>query len=619
MPLRGGPGIPNSPYLFNACRYPVIHRVMIIARWQCTVCGYVYDEEKGEPATHTPPNTIFDDLPSDWRCPVCQAEKSAFRRLPEKDEHEGALSTVSDVLVAELATWGIQYIFGIPGTSSLGLVDALRRQDAIRYIQVRHEENAAMAASAFFKLTGTMAACLTIAGPGATNLSTGLYDAKEDHASLLSLNGQVEIQYKGQGGFQEIDQDSFFRPITVFNNTIYDRRVAVLLLTRALKYAILHRGVAQLSVPNDIQKQSLEASFCQKETCIPPTTILPQSSSIQAAADRINGSDHPVILAGWGAFPYGEAILTLARTIGAPILTTYRAKGVLPEANEWVIGILGNVGPPQARSLVSSTDCLITLGVGFSRFTNVPTDRPMVQVDLDPIKLGKGPKSLSLWGDCGLVLGELLPRCTERDTVEIHGTIQKMKDAWDSQRAKEADPDAIPLRPPYIMSVLSDEIPEDAVLSLDVGENHWWFGRNFRIKRQRFVMSGYLATMGFGFPGAIAAKLAYPEKEVFCITGDGGFAMAMPDFVTAIKYDLSIVVLLLNNHQLGMIQVEQMMEGYQNFATDLQNPDFVAFAEACGGTGIRVQRPADLAPAVREARKERIAVIVDIETDAKRF
>lgn len=590
-----------------------------MARWRCTVCGYIFDEEKGEPETDTPPGTMFEDLPLDWRCPVCQAEKSAFRILPEEDIHKEATTTVSDVLISELAAWGVKFVFGIPGTSSLGLVDALRKQDSIRYIAVRHEENAAMAASAFHKLTGTMAACLTIAGPGATNLSTGLYDAKEDHASLLSLNGQVETQYTGPGGIQEIDQDAFFRPISVFNNTVYDKKIAVLLLTRALKYAIIHRGVAQLAVPNDIQKEPLDASFCQKETCIPPTTILPKSSLIEEAAERINQASHPVILAGWGAFQQGERVLALARTIGAPILTTFRAKGILPEANEWVIGILGNVGSPHARTLVTTTDCLITLGIGFSKYTNVPTDRPMIQVDLDPIKLGKGSRSLSLWGDCGLVLEGLLPLCAERTTEEIQKTIHRMKKEWSDQRAREADPDAVPLRPPYIMSVLSEVIPEDAILSLDVGENQWWFGRNFQIKRQRFVMSGYLATMGFGFPGAIAAKLAYPEKEVFCISGDGGFSMAMADFVTALKYDLPMVVLILNNHQLGMIQVEQMMEGYPNYATDLYNPDFVAFAEACGGRGIHVKRPKDLAPAVKKAQQENTAVIVDIETDPKRF
>ena len=194
-----------------------------------------------------------------------------------------------------------------------------------------------------------------------------------------------------------------------------------------------------------------------------------------------------------------------------------------------------------------------------------------------------------------------------------------MKREWDDQRDREADAKAVPLRPPFIMKVLSEIIPGDAVISLDVGENHWWFGRNFRMKRQRFAMSGYLATMGFGFPGALAAKLAFPDRPVFCITGDGGFTMAMADFTTAVRYKLPMVVIILNNRQLGMIQVEQMMEHYPNFATDLLNPDFAKFAEACGGDGIRVDRPEDLEPAVRKAMSLDLPVIVDVDTDPKRF
>jgi len=217
-----------------------------MAQWKCSVCGYIYDESVGDPQAGIPAGTSFEDLPGTWTCPVCGAGKEAFARVPTADLHAGSATTVSDVLVAELVAWGVDLIFGLPGTSSLGIVEAIRKNPGMRYIVVRHEENAAMAASAYNKLTGRIAACLTIAGPGATNLATGLYDAKEDHASVLSLNGQVETQYTGPGGIQEIDQDAFFRPITVYNNTIYEKNKAVLLLTRALKYAIIHRGVAQL-------------------------------------------------------------------------------------------------------------------------------------------------------------------------------------------------------------------------------------------------------------------------------------------------------------------------------------------------------------------------------------
>ncbi|MGB9177441.1 MAG: thiamine pyrophosphate-dependent enzyme [Methanoregula sp.] len=590
-----------------------------MAQWRCNVCGYIYDETFGDEKKGVPAGTPFEQVPGNWTCPVCGAGKDAFGRVTEEDQHAGSRNTVSDVLIAELDAWGVHMVFGIPGTSSLGLVEAVRKNPGMRYIVFRHEENAAMAASAYNKLTGRMAACLTIAGPGAVNLATGLYDAKEDHASVISLNGQSGIQYTGPGGIQEIDQDAFFRPITVYNNTVADKKVATLLLTRALKYAILDRGVAQLSVPNEIQKEPLDAKFCTREGCVSSGDILPADTILQEAAALINAAERPVIIAGWGAFAAGQDVLKIASRIGAPILTTFRAKGIIPEENEWVIGILGNVGSPAARKCAGEADLLVTFGVGFSKFTDVPEDKPMVQVDIDPVRLGRNSRSINLWGNCVHVLPRLLPLLAQKEEEPIKSAIAQMKREWDERRDREADPDAAPLRPPFIMKVLSEIIPDNAVISLDVGENQWWFGRNFRMQHQRFAMSGYLATMGFGFPGALAAKLAYPGRPVFCITGDGGFSMAMADFVTAVKYHLPLVVIILNNHQLGMIQVEQMMEQYQNYATDLLNPDFAGYARVCGGTGYSVKQPGELRPAVLEAMALDLPVIIDVDTDPKRF
>ena len=591
-----------------------------MARWRCQVCGYIYDEKQGEPKTGTPAGTAFASLPPDWRCPVCQAGKESF--VQEKEEGSTAAATtttVSDVIVQELVDWGITLVFGIPGSSSLGLVEAIRRNPGLRYIVVRHEGNGAMAASAYNKLTGKIAVCLTIAGPGATNLATGLYDAKEDRASVLSLNGQVEKQYGGPGGFQEIDQDAFFRPITVYNNTIYHRDLAVEILTKALKHAVVDRGVAQVSVPNNVQKEPLGAHTCARESCLSSFRILPDPAEVQKAVGLINDAENPAIIAGWGAFDQSDAVIRLAERLKAPLVTTFRAKGMVPDAHPWLVGIHGSIGNPFAHDVVNQADLLITLGVGFSKQTALPTDRPMVQVDRDVLKLGISPRGVNLWGDCAGVIPLLIEKTKEKKKPDVLPRIAEMKRKWLAQMEREADPYAVPIRPPYIIRTLSEMIPEDGIISIDVGENGWWFGRNFQMKRQRFVMSGYLGTMGFGLPGAIAAKLAMPSRSVFCITGDGGFSMAMADFVTAVKYSLPMVVVIMNNHELGMIRVEQMMEQYPNFGTDLLNPDFTAFAEASGGSGIHVERPELLAPALREGMSLNRPVIIDVETDPRRF
>ena len=541
------------------------------------------------------------------------------RPLEKSERNQTITTTVSDVIIAELEKWGITLVFGIPGGSSLGLVDSIRRNTKMRYIVVRHEQAAAFAASAYNKLTGKLAACLTIAGPGATNLATGLYDAKEDSASVLSLNGQVEAQYVGPGGFQEIDQDAFFRPITIFNNTIYEKTKTLKIITMALKYAVFKKGVAQVSIPNDLQKEVLDAGCCEREMSVTTQNILPEEQEIEQAATVINQAKKPVILAGWGAFQSPDWILKIAQKLKAPIVTTFRAKGIIPENNEWVLGILGDVGSQYTRSMVNASDLLITLGVGFSKRTNVPFGKPLLQVDIDPIKLGKYPFQIALLGNCNLILPRLYEKLDTKTDLTSYQEMTEMKRKWNDQLDKEADPQATPIRPPYIMKILSETLPEDAVITIDVGENGWWFGRNFVMKKQRFAMSGYLATMGFALPSALAAKLAYPKKTVVCITGDGGFSMAMGDFVTAVKYELPMSVIVLNNKKLAMIELEQQSERFPAFGVDLLNPNFAAYANACGGIGIAVDKPQELRTALQQALTMNVPTLLDVDTDPRRF
>lgn len=300
-----------------------------MAAWICKICSYRYVEATGEPRTGTPAGTSFADLPGDWRCPVCQAGKSAF--VMGEDLPLSSGRTVSEVLIDQLTAFGITEFFGVPGTSSLGIIDAIRKNPAARFTLFRHEENAAMAASAYNKLTGKIAVCVTIAGPGATNLATGLYDAREDRASVLSLNGQVEMQYCGPGGFQEIDQDAFFRPVSVYNNTIYDRTMTRKILVTALQHAITRSGVAQISVPNDIQKQPLDEEILTYQGCFPSLKVSPEEDTLSRASAMLDLSEKPVILAGWGAYPYASLVLAFARAVDAPIISTFRAKGIVPD------------------------------------------------------------------------------------------------------------------------------------------------------------------------------------------------------------------------------------------------------------------------------------------------
>ena len=594
-----------------------------MVKYRCTVCNYIYDEEIE--------GNSFLYLPENWRCPVCNASKAEFELLVEEDAHEDIQkqisdnldlghSTVSHVMVNQMAEWGVKYVFGIPGTSSLGVLQGIKDSDSLKYYQVRHEQTAAFMASAYGKLTGKIAACLTVAGPGATNLSTGLYDAKLDNSPVLAITGQVPRLLMGPGSFQEIDQHSFFEPVSVFNRPIIHKSQTTQLTTLAIKEALIKKGVSHISIPNDVQKQKYQTELIPIKGKIPQTNLSPANELLEEAAQTINSSKRPVIIAGFGAMGQGDILLEMAKKISAPIVTTFRGKGVVDEDEELYVGSHGTIGSTSASQLVKNSDLLIVIGSSYSDMTQIPYKKT-VQIDKDPMMIGRRYETeVGLLGDSSVILPSLLDILVSQDRPEYKNEIKLLKEEWFKLIKEEIDPSKTPIRPQYIIKVLNDKLSPEGVISLDVGENAWWFGRNFQMKKtQKMVMSGSLATMGFGLPAALAAQIAYPEKEVTCITGDGGFSMVMADFLTAVKYKLPVKVFILNNSQLGMIQQEQKVEGYPNWQTELLNCDFASFAEICGGVGIKVTDPQELPQKVEQALGLEVPVIVDIQTDPRRF
>lgn len=601
-----------------------------IQKWRCTVCGYIYDEAKE--------GRKFSELPEDYRCPVCNAEKSAFVVLTDGREKmllekQSTGKTVSDLIVEQMAAWGVKYVYGIIGGSILGVTDSIRRHPKIKFIPVRHEQTAAMMASAYAKLTDEVGVCLAIAGPGATNLITGLYDAKMDRAPVLALTGQVKLQYIGPGDFQEIDQDTLFEPICVFNKTINSGEQTTSLVTLAVKHAIVDRGVSHLSIPNDVQKEFCSDAIKPMEGRISSDEIHPKKEFLMKAVQMINHSARPVIIAGWGCRKYKDMVKNLANKISAPIATTFRGKGIVDEDSELSIGVLGDVGSLISREIVNDSDLLIVLGSSFSEKTNIP-HKKIIHIDIDRQHLGKTfPVELALWGNMGSILPRLITEVESHDNQGYLSEMRKKKEKWNKLLDEEAMSNPmrkgnnaseygseLPLNGPFIMRTLSKLVEEDAIITIDVGDNGFWFGRNFKMKaKQDLLMSGYLGTMGFGLPAALAAKIAEPNRRVYCVTGDGGFTMVMGDFLTAVKEKLNIIVIVLNNRELAMISAEQLTEEYPKFATELNNPSFADYANSCGGLGVKVKHADELIAAVEKAKKVGKPVIIDIDTSPKRF
>jgi thiamine pyrophosphate-dependent acetolactate synthase large subunit-like protein len=265
-------------------------------------------------------------------------------------------------------------------------------------------------------------------------------------------------------------------------------------------------------------------------------------------------------------------------------------------------------------------DLLIAIGSSFSDLSLIPQKRT-VQIDINPLMIARRyPVEVSLLGNSAVLIPKLTEKAQHKHNADYLAEVVRLKQAWLNQLEKEADANAKPIRPQVIIKVLNDKIADDAVISLDIGENCWWFGRNFRMKKtQKMVMSGGLATMGFGLPGALAAALAYPHRQIVCLTGDGGLTMVLGDFLTALKYNLPVKVFVMNNKRLGMIMQEQKVEGYEGWQTDLFDYNFANFAEHSGGMGIKVTEPNQLEAAVDSALKSNKPTIVDIDTDPRRF
>jgi thiamine pyrophosphate-dependent acetolactate synthase large subunit-like protein/rubredoxin len=564
--------------------------------WKCPNCGHVSTGE-------SPPE----------ECPECGASEEGFSLLKKDTEEKKGGRTVSDVIVDQLAACGVKYVFGIPGYSCLGVVEAIRKHPDLEFILVRHEQTAAMAASAYAKTSGKVGVCLTIAGPGATNLMTGLYDAKMDRAPVLALTGQVGLQYIGPGSFQEIDQMSLFEAVSVFNQTLSSKEQTTELVALALKHAVTERGVAHLSLPNDVQEQEWDEEPKPMEGRIAPKQVVPSSSLIEKAVDLVKDAERPVIIAGWGALGEPEQVKKLAEKIGAPVACTYRAKGIIPDDDEHGLGVLGFSGTPLSRKYANASDLLVVLGSSFSELTKIP-DRPILQVDFDPMMISKqAPVTLGLVGEMSVTLPALIDAFPQKEKY-FSEKLTEDKGKFRERLTKEAR-ETIPMRPQYIIRELTEVIDEEAIITVDSGDNTHWFGRNFVTKKQRILISGYLGTMAFGLPASLGAQLAEPDRQVVCITGDGGFGMAMADFTTAVSFDLPINVVVFNNNALGMIRWEQELDGYPNYSTDLRNPNFADYATSSGGAGFRVEEPSQLRPALEKALASDKPTLVDVVTD----
>jgi len=558
--------------------------------------------------------------------PVEVRDDGVYIGLEDEPERE---TTISDVMMETMTNWGVKHVWGIVGHSNLGVADGIRVQETkgnLKFYGVRHENSAAFAASAYGKLTGRPAACFGIAGPGSTNMITGLWDANVDRSPVLALCGQVDTQVVGPGAFQEVDLLKAFGNVALWSQSVLHESKHVELMNLACKKAIIGRGVTQLVFPDEVQgapaPEGLKAGG--PEGRIASLEIRPSEDQLAAAIALIKKSKRPTIIVGHGARFHMDGIIKLAETLKCCVLTTFKGKGVMPDTHPLAGGVLGRSGTPIASYFMNESDCLIVLGASFSNHTGITPKKPTIQIDMDADALGRFHKiDVPVWGEIGVTTALISDGLGSVETEDRVAEIAERWAIWRKEKeSRRRDDFGHGVDSASIFDSLTRLVPDDAILPVDVGNNTYSFGRYFETKNNAVLMSGYLGSIGFGLPAAMGAWAATQEddpkfkgRKVVSVSGDGGFGQSMMEVMTCVKYNMNITHILLNNCEFGKISKEQRAAHWDVWATDLTNCNFSEYVTSTGGLGIRVTKKEDLDAAIQKALAHDGFSLVEVMTD----
>jgi pyruvate dehydrogenase (quinone) len=542
----------------------------------------------------------------------------------------------ADIMVEALIDWKVDTIFGLPGDGINGFMEALRtRQDRIRFVLVRHEESAAFMACAYSKYTGKLGACVGTSGPGAIHLLNGLYDAKADNTPVIAITGTTYSDMMGSDYQQDVNLLQLFSDVTVYNNMIIATEQVEMVVDIACRAALTRRGVSHLTIPIDIQERKLEGKYSQHKIAghtsdaFTSITSLPDRKLIQQAAEIINSGNKVVILVGQGALNAGDEVSEVATKIGAPVAKALLGKAVIPDNHPNSVGGIGLLGTEPTVDAMNEADTLLMIGTSFPYIDYLPKPGQArgIQIDIKPEKIGlRYPVEVGLVGDSKRILLALLPLLGNKEKEEgksqgfLKSKQQAMKN-WNDVLHQQSDSNTKnkdrPIKPQFIASAVSEELNDNAIVSVDSGTNTIWAARYIQMRKgMKFSVSGTLASMGCGLPYALAAQIAYPERQCVAFVGDGGFTMLMGEFATAVQYDLPIKVIILKNNILGMIRWEQMaFLGNPEFGVEFSPIDFAKFAEACGGKGYSIKEYSEVESTMKIAMKERKPTIVEAYVD----
>lgn len=535
--------------------------------------------------------------------------------------------TAADEMVEILIDWGIEVIFGIPGDGINGIMESLRtRADKIRFVQVRHEESAAFMAVSYAKFTGKIGCCLATSGPGGIHLLNGLYDAKMDGQPVLAITGMPFHDLINTHSQQDVQLDRLFVDVAAYNARVMGPAHVENVTNLACRTALAGRCVAHITFPVDMQslpakdKTRTPRNTKEHNSSVPSLTAKhPNPEDIRAAAEVLNAGKKIAIMAGQGALGCREELEAIAAKLGAPIIKPLLGKACVPDDSPYTTGGIGLLGTRPSTEAMEECDTLLMVGTSFPymEFMPKPDQARAVQIDIDPIRIGlRYPVEVGVVGSSKIALKMLEELLTPHDQGFLKSA-QTGMEKWRELMKTRGTNDEMPMKPQVVGYELNKLLRDDAIVTCDSGTMTTWWARYVNVRgNQMHSVSGNLATMACGMPYAIGAAIAHPGRQVVSISGDGGFAMLMGEFVTAVKYNLDVKILIIKNDTLGQIKWEQMVFlGNPEFGCDLQTIDFAKVAEACGGKGFTIDNPKDCAAQLQVALATPGPVVIQAVVD----
>lgn len=528
--------------------------------------------------------------------------------------------TVGELLTSTLADVGATQVFGVVGDALNAFTDAMRRDDRVEWIGVRHEEGAALAATGQAKLTGKLGVCAGTTGPGATHLLAGLYEAAHDHAPVLAISGDLPTAKAGIDYLQWADHVQTFRDSCVYAASVTSPDAAAAQIHEAIATAYARRGVALLNIPQDVFAAKTSKSQLSLATLRPPPEVIPAAADLDAAARILDPAKSITLFVGYGGHSAKTEILALSDKLNAPIVHTYRALDLFDFDDPRVVGGLGLIGSKAGYDAIHGCDALVMIGSDYPYGEFLPQKAKVIQIDERGFVIGRRlPVAQPVVGSTRPAVAGLLERVNPKSEAGFLAKTQKTWSGWrtmlDEKAALDRSRDLI--HPQALARTVSDLAASDAVFCVDTGEVTLWTANWLRPRgRQQVTGSFNNAAVGVALGMANGIQAMDRRRQVIAMCGDGGFAMLMQEFFTAAQHDLPIKCFVFNNGGWGLVHLEMEESGLPVFdGAKFKNPDFALFAQACGGTGFRVTKPEDLHDTVARALATPGPVVVDVIVD----